>query len=78
MVNRSVPLGGLKDVADRLAKIVSGFDAVALSENKRAFDAIPGLISGWRQSFEYGLSTNARIRSLSAAQNEGFSRFSAG
>ena len=73
-----MPLGGLKDEADRLAKIVSGFDAVALSESKRALDAIPALISGWRQSFEYGLSTNARIRPLSAAQNEGFSRFSAG
>jgi hypothetical protein len=41
-------------------------------------DAIPALISGWRQSFEHGLSTNARIRSLSAAQDEGFSRFLAG
>ena len=50
----------------------------ALSESKRALDAIPASISGWRQSFEYGLSTNARIRSLSAAQAEGFLRFSAG
>ena len=56
----------------------SEFDAVALSESKRALDTIPTSISGWRQSFEYGLSTNARIRSLSAAQDEGFSRFSAG
>ena len=78
MVNRSVPLAGLMDEADRLAKMVSAFDAVALSESKRALDAIPSSISGWRQSFEYGLSTNARIRSLSAAQDEGFSRFSAG
>jgi hypothetical protein len=29
------------------------------SESKRALDAIPALISGWRQSFEHGLSTNA-------------------
>jgi len=78
MVNRSVPLAGLMDEADRLAKIVSAFDAVALSESKRALDAIPALISGWRESFEHGLSTNARIRSLSAAQDERFSRFSAG
>src|SRR5580692_10592621 len=78
MVNCSVPLSGLMDEADRVAKIVSAFDAVALSESKRALDAIPALISGWRQSFEHGLSTNARIRSLSVAQDEGFSRFSAG
>ena len=78
MVNRSVPLAGLMDEADRLAKIISAFDAVALSESKRALDAIPASISGWRQSFEYGLSTNTRIRSLSAAQDEGFSRFAAG
>ena len=78
MVNRAVPLAALMDEADRLAKIVSAFDAVALAESKRALDTIPALISGWRQSFEHGLSTNARIRSLSAAQDEGFSRFSAG
>jgi enoyl-CoA hydratase/carnithine racemase len=77
MVNRSVPRAGLMDEADRLARIVSAFDAVALSESKRALDAIPASISGWRQTFEYGLSTNARIRSLTAAQDAGFSRFSA-
>src|ERR1700751_3327797 len=78
MVNRSVPLTELMDEADRLATMVCAFDAVALSESKRALDAIPASISGWRPSFEYGLSTNARIRSLSAAQGEGLSRFSAG
>ena len=78
MVNRSVPITELMDEADRLARMVGAFDPVALSESKRALDAIPASISGWRQSFEYGLSTNARIRSLSAAQDEGFSRFSAG
>jgi enoyl-CoA hydratase/carnithine racemase len=78
MVNRSVPLAGLMDEAERIAKVVSAFDAVALSESKRALDAIPASISGWRQSFEYGLSTNARIQLLSAAQYEGLSRFSLG
>jgi enoyl-CoA hydratase/carnithine racemase len=78
MVNRSVPLTELMDEADRLATTVSAFDAVALSESKRALDTIPASISGWRPSFEYGLSTNARIRSLSSAQGEGLSRFSAG
>jgi enoyl-CoA hydratase/carnithine racemase len=78
MVNRSLPLAGLMDEADRLAKVVSAFDAVALSESKRALDAIPASISGWRESFKYGLSTYARIRSVSVAQDEGFSRFSAG
>jgi hypothetical protein len=61
-----------------LARTVSAFDAVALSESKRALDAMPASISGWRPSFEYGLSIYARIRSLSAAQGEGLSRFSAG
>src|SRR5258708_22988597 len=53
-----------------LFRSVSVFDAVALSESKRALDAIPASISAWRQSFEYGLSTNARIRSLSAGQED--------
>ena len=78
MVNRSVPLTGLMDEADRLARMVRVFDAVALAESKRALDTIPASISTWRQCFEYGLSTNARIRSLSATQDEGFSRFSGG
>uniref|UniRef100_A0A973WPK3 Uncharacterized protein n=2 Tax=Bradyrhizobium quebecense TaxID=2748629 RepID=A0A973WPK3_9BRAD len=78
MVNRSVPLAGLMDEAERLAKAVSAFDPVVLSESKRALDVIPATISGWRQAFEHGLSTNARIRSSSAAQAEGFTRFSAG
>ena len=78
MVNRSVPLAGLMDEAERLAKIISAFDPVVLSESKRVLDVIPASISGWRQSFEYGLATNARIRSSSAAQDQGFSRFSAG
>ena len=46
MVNRSVPLTGLMDEADRLARMVSVFDAVALSESKRALDTIPASISG--------------------------------
>lgn len=78
MVNRSVPLAGLIDEAERLATVISAFDPLVLSESKRALDVIPASISGWRQAFEYGLSTNARIRSLTAAQDQGFSRFSAG
>src|SRR5246500_2767811 len=73
MVNRSVPRAGLMDEADRLARIVSAFDAVALSESKRALDAIPASISGWRQTFEYGFSTTSRIRAFGAASEEGFS-----
>src|SRR5260370_35642197 len=75
MVNCSVPLAGLMEEADRLAKLVSAFDAVALSESKRALDAIPASISAWRQSFEYGLSPHARIRSFGAGHDQGFSRF---
>src|SRR5690348_8435935 len=78
MVNRSVPLAELMDEAERLARRVGAFDAVVLSESKRALDTVPASISAWRQAFEFGLSTNARIRTLSAAQDEGFSRFSRG
>src|ERR1700741_5338064 len=78
MVNRSVPLAGLMDEAGRLASMLSAFDAVALSESKRALDAIPASISDWRQAFEYGFFPTTRIRSLSAAQGEGVSRFLAG
>src|SRR5246500_5811412 len=61
MVNRSLPLAELMEEADRLARTVSAFDAVALSESNAALDAMPASISGWRPSFEYGLSINARI-----------------
>jgi enoyl-CoA hydratase/carnithine racemase len=61
MVNRSVPLTELMDEADRLARTVSAFDAVALSESKRALDAMPASISGWRPSFEYGQLFKRRL-----------------
>jgi len=77
-VDVALAVGAEKLTHEDKAVTFGAFDAVALSESKRALDAIPASISGWRQSFEYGLSTNARIRSLSAAQAEGFLRFSAG
>ena len=78
MVNRSVPLDMLMTEAESLGQKLSGFDAVVLAESKRALDVVPRSISGWRESFVYGLATNARIRSASGAQQDGFSRFAAG
>ena len=78
MVNRSVPRAELMQVATRIGKKLGGYDAVALSESKRALDVVPASISDWRQAFAHGMSTNARIRAASGAQQEGFSRFAAG
>jgi len=78
MVNSCVPRAELLDEAERLARTISAFDAVTLSQSKHALDVIPASIAGWRESFEYGQSTNVRIRSQSAAQNEALSRFAAG
>jgi enoyl-CoA hydratase/carnithine racemase len=78
MVNRSVPLSNLMEEAERLGQKLSGFDAVALAESKRALDVVPASISGWREAFAYGIAANARIRSASGTQQEGFSRFAAG
>jgi enoyl-CoA hydratase/carnithine racemase len=78
MVNRSVAQQDLMVEAERLAKKLSRFDAVALAESKRALDVVPWWISGWRQTFSYGIAVNARIRASSSAQREGFSRFAAG
>jgi enoyl-CoA hydratase/carnithine racemase len=78
MVNRSVPLHDLMNEAERLGQRLSGFDAAALAESKRALDVVPASISGWREAFVYGMATNARIRSASGAQQEGFDRFAVG
>ena len=78
MVNRSVPRAELMQVATSIGKKLGGYDAVALSESKRALDVVPASISDWRQAFAYGMSTNARIRAATGAQQEGFSRFATG
>ena len=78
MVNRSVPRAELMQLATRIGKKLGGYDAVALSESKRALDVVPASISDWRQAVAHGMSTNARIRAASGAQQEGFSRFAAG
>jgi enoyl-CoA hydratase/carnithine racemase len=78
MVNRSVPRAELMRVATGLGKKLGGYDAVALSESKRALDVVPAAISDWRQAFAHGMFRNARIRAASGAQKEGFSRFAAG
>jgi enoyl-CoA hydratase/carnithine racemase len=78
MVNRSVPLDELMNEAESLGRKLSGFDAAALAESKRALDVVPASISRWRDAFVYGMTTNVRIRSASGVQQEGFSRFAAG
>ncbi len=78
MVNRSVPRAQLMQVATGIGKKLGEYDAVALSESKRALDVVPASISDWRQAFVHGISTNARIRAASDAQQEGFARFASG
>src|SRR6201997_3053124 len=78
MVNRSVPRAELMQVATSIGKKLGEYDAVALSESKRALDVVPASISDWRQAFAHGMSTNARIRAASGAQQKGLSRFAAG
>ena len=78
IVNRSVPLDALMNEAGGLGQKLSRYDAVALAESKRALDVVPASISGWREAFVYGMTANARIRSASSVQREGFSRFAAG
>lgn len=78
MANQSVPLASLMEEAENLAAHVGQFDPAALSECKRALDAIPNVISEWRQVFEYGAKANTQIRASSSAQSEGLARFSAG
>lgn len=78
IVNDCVPGAELLAAADRMARHIAQFDAVALTESKRAIDYVPNVVSDWRQAFDYGAKVNALIRSRSTAQTEGLSRFSAG
>ena len=78
MVNRSVSRAELMQVATSIGKKLGGYDAVVLSESKRALDVVPASISDWRQAFAHGISTNARIHASSDAQRGGFSRFATG
>jgi hypothetical protein len=64
--------------AEALAARLARFDATALTESKRALEAIPQRISEWRDAFEYGIAANRRIRDAGQAQQEGFARFAAG
>lgn len=78
IVNDCVPRAKLMETAEALARHIAQFDAVALTESKRALDHVPHVISDWRQAFDFGAKVNALIRSKSAAQTEGFARFSGG
>jgi enoyl-CoA hydratase/carnithine racemase len=78
MVNRAVPRARLMAEAEALAARLGRFDPAALTESKRALEAIPQQISDWRTAFEYGIAANRRIREAGQAQQEGFARFAAG
>ena len=78
VVNDCAPRERLLETAEALAAHVAQFDATALTESKRALDQVPHVISDWRQAFDFGARVNALIRSKSAAQTEGFARFSKG
>ena len=78
LVNRAVPRAALMMEAEALAARIARFDAIALTECKRALEAIPQRISEWRAAFEYGIDANARIRSAGDAQQHGFARFESG
>ena len=75
LVNLSVPKEELMAEAEALAAHIAQFDAVALTESKRAMDYIPNVISDWRQAFEYGTKVNTLIRSRSNARNESIAKF---
>ncbi len=75
LVNLSVPLADLMEEANTLAAHVAQFDAVALTESKRALDYIPNSISDWRQAFEYGAKVNTLIRSKTNARNANMAKF---
>jgi len=78
LVNQSVPHASLVSAFDALARHVAQFDAAALSESKRALDAVPRMTSEWSAALDYGQAVNARIREQSHAQAEGLARFSSG
>jgi enoyl-CoA hydratase/carnithine racemase len=75
MVNLSVPLARLEDEADALARHVARFDEVALTEAKRALDAIPNTITDFESAIAYGASINEAIRAKSDAWRLGLARF---
>ena len=77
-VNQCVEPEELLPAAQALAQKVAQFDAVALSESKRALDRIPNFITDWHEAMEHGQMVNLAIRSKTTAQAEGSARFAVG
>lgn len=78
LVNECVSTKALLPRANALAAQIAAFDAVALTQSKRALDATPGLVREWRSAFEHGLWVNQRIRAQTEAQQTGLDRFASG
>lgn len=78
LVNECVAPESLLLRAEELATRIAAFDAVALTESKRALDVTPGLQREWRSAFEHGMKVNEHILAQSKAQQLGLGRFAAG
>lgn len=78
MVNECVEPDRLLPRAREVARQVAQFDAVALSESKKALDRIPAFITDWQEAMDHGQMVNLTIRSKTTAQAEGNARFAAG
>lgn len=66
LVNECVAAADLMPRAEAIASQIARFDAAALTETKRAMDAVPGASRDWRAAFERGMKTNTRIREASS------------
>lgn len=78
MVNECVEPDRLLARASEIAQGVARFDAVALSESKRALDRIPAFITDWREAMDHGQMVNEMIKSRTRAQDVGRANFAAG
>ncbi|MBL6456115.1 enoyl-CoA hydratase/isomerase family protein [Belnapia sp. T6] len=78
MVNQCVEPETLLPTATALAQKIAQFDAVALTESKKALDRIPAIITDWQEAMDHGQMVNLTIRSKTTAQAEGSARFAAG
>jgi enoyl-CoA hydratase/carnithine racemase len=78
MVNECVAPERLLPRAREVAQQVARFDAVALTESKKALDRIPAFITDWQEAMDHGQMVNLTIQSKTTAQAEGNTRFAAG
>lgn len=78
LVNESVAGHELAAAAADLARHIAQFDPAALTECKRTLDLIPFTAQDWRDAFDIGVATNARIKQTSDAVEVGLERFRRG